>query len=70
MKYLKTAVFTLALLSLSALAHDGSHGMKGTVTAMTANTITIETPAKKTMTIHFDDKTTFTKLRRIRPPAK
>lgn len=61
MKYLKTAVLTLALLSLNAFAHDGSHAMKGTVTAMTANTITIETPAKKTMTIHFDDKTTFTK---------
>lgn len=61
MKYLKTLVLTLSLLSLSAVAHDGSHAMKGTVTAITNNTLTIETPAKKTITIHFDNKTTFTK---------
>lgn len=61
MKHLKMLALTLALLSLSAFAHDGSHGMKGTVTAVTDNTITIETPAKKTATIHFDTKTTFTK---------
>lgn len=59
MKCLKPLVLTLSLLALSAFAHDGSHGLKGTVTAMTANTITIETPAKKTTTIHFDDKTAF-----------
>ena len=61
MKYVKSIVLTLALLSLSAFAHDGSHGMKGTVTAMTDKTITLETPDKKTVTINYDAKTTFTK---------
>ncbi len=61
MKLLSNLALALTLLSLSAFAHDGAHGMKGTVTAVSADAITIETTAKKTQTIHFDAKTAFTK---------
>jgi hypothetical protein len=61
MKSLRILASMLVLLSLAAFAHDGAHGMKGTVTAITDNTITIETPAKKTEVVHFDAKTTFVK---------
>ncbi len=61
MKQLRNFTLVLTVLSLSAFAHEGAHGMKGTVTAITDNTITIETTAKKTQIIHFDVKTTFTK---------
>lgn len=61
MKLLRNLTFALTLLSLSAWAHDGAHGMKGTVTAVNADTITVETLAKKTETVHFDAKTAFTK---------
>ncbi len=61
MKTLRNLAITLTLLSLSAFAHDGAHGMKGTVTAVSADTITIESIAQKTETIHFDAKTLFIK---------
>lgn len=61
MKRLRNLALVLTLLSLGAIAHDGAHGMKGTVTAITDSTITIETTAKKSETIHFDAKTAFTK---------
>lgn len=54
-------LFILVLFSSAAFAHDGAHGMKGTVTAIGENTITIETPDKKTETIHFDASTKFQK---------
>lgn len=60
MRKLITIAFMVAMFSVAAVAHDGAHGMKGTVTAIEANTITIETPTKETHQIHFDDKTTFT----------
>jgi len=60
-KHLRNLALTLTLLSLSAFAHDGAHGTKGTVTAITSNTVTIETLAKKTESIHFDAKTVFIK---------
>ncbi|HUQ49148.1 MAG TPA: DUF5666 domain-containing protein [Terriglobales bacterium] len=61
MKQVRNLALVITLLSLGAFAHDGAHGMKGTVTAITDNTITVETIAKKTETIHFDSKTTFAK---------
>lgn len=61
MKMLSNLGLVLTLLTLSAFAHDGAHGMKGTVTAVTDSAIVIETLAKKTESIHFDAKTIFTK---------
>lgn len=61
MKKLVNLAVLLTFLSLGAFAHDGAHGMKGTVTAISDNTMTIETIAKKSETIHFDAKTAFTK---------
>ena len=61
MKQLRTLALVFTLLSLSAFGHEGAHGMKGTVTAVTASTITIETLAKKIEVIHFDAKTEFVK---------
>jgi hypothetical protein len=54
-------LFTFVLFSIAAFAHDGAHGMKGTVTAISESTITIETPKKETQTIHFDADTKFQK---------
>ena len=53
-------IFTL-IFTAAAFAHDGAHGMKGTVTAISGDTITIETPKKEAQTIHFDDTTKFQK---------
>lgn len=61
MKQLRKLALVMAFLSVNSFAHDGAHGMKGTVTAIGDNTITIETIAKKTLTTHFDAKTSFTK---------
>lgn len=61
MKSLRNVIVVCTLFVLSAFAHEGSHGMKGTVKAITDTTLTIETMVKKTQTIHFDDKTVFTK---------
>ena len=55
------ALFTLVLFSAAAFGHDGAHGMKGTVTAISEDTITIETPNKETQTVHFDSTTKFQK---------
>lgn len=61
MKLLRIVITTLTLLSLSAFAHDGSHGIKGTVTATTDDTITITTTDNKTQIISFDARTQFVK---------
>jgi hypothetical protein len=61
MNRLRNLAITLTLLSLGAFAHDGAHGMKGTVTAVNADTITVESVDKKSETIHFDAKTAFIK---------
>jgi hypothetical protein len=63
MKKLATAfaLISLVLATAAAYAHDGAHGMKGTVTAINDDTITIETPAKETQQVHFDATTKFQK---------
>lgn len=55
------ALLGLVLLAAAAIAHDGAHGMKGTVTAISDDTITLETPAKQSHTVHFDSTTKFQK---------
>lgn len=60
-------IFLVSILLISTLtvgvafAHEGHHGMKGTVTSITADNITIKTTAKKTVNIHFDKDTVFEK---------
>ncbi|MEO5936862.1 MAG: DUF5666 domain-containing protein [Terriglobales bacterium] len=61
MKKLHQLALTITFFIVSAFAHDGAHGMKGTVTAISDTTITIETIVKKIETIHFDAKTSFSK---------
>lgn len=61
MNQLRNFGLALTLLSLSAFAHEGAHGMKGTVTAISDNTITIKTTDDKTQVIPFDAKTAFVK---------
>lgn len=55
-----TAALVVALSGL-ALAHGGGKHVKGTVTALTADSITVQTPEKATKTLSFDAGTKFIK---------
>ena len=55
-----TVALVVALSGL-ALAHGGGEHVKGTVTAMTANSITVQTPEKETKTLSFNSETKFVK---------
>jgi ribosomal protein S1 len=55
-------VFTLFLtLSLMAFAHGKEKHVMGTVTNISGNSITLETTAKKSVTVEVSDKTKFEK---------
>jgi hypothetical protein len=56
---LKTTLTTI-LFSLSLFAHDGIEHVKGTVTAVTADSITVETAAHKSVTVLLDPASKFT----------
>lgn len=56
------AVFTLVLACAAlALAHGNERHVMGTVTSVGPNSITLETTAKKTITVKINDKTKFEK---------
>jgi preprotein translocase subunit YajC len=46
-----------------AFAHGGGAHVKGTVTSITADTITVKTPAGESKSVHFDASTVFEKSR-------
>jgi preprotein translocase subunit YajC len=55
----------IACLSVGlAFAHGGGAHVKGTVTSITADTITVRTPAGETRSVHFDAGTVFEKSQR------
>jgi len=60
----RTLALTAALavvLSGLALAHGAGEHVKGTVTALTVNSITVQTPEKETIKLSFDSETKFIK---------
>ena len=60
MKRLITLVLSIVVAGTVALAHEGNEHVRGVVTAISAQTITVQTTAKKTTTLTLSDKTTFT----------
>ncbi len=54
-------LFLIMALTLTAFAHGGGEHIKGKVTAIGENSITIETPAKEAKTVGFDATTKFEK---------
>ena len=58
----RTLALTAALaVALSGLALAHGAGVKGTVTALTASSITVQTPEKETKTLSFGSDTKFIK---------
>ena len=58
----------LSLVPALALAHGGLEHVVGIVTAVSPTSITVKTPAGKTVQVALDDKTTFSKA--AKPIAK
>jgi hypothetical protein len=59
---IKTLTVVIVLMtSTAALAHDGGNHVKGVVTAIGDNTITVQTTDKQTKVITFDENTKFQK---------
>jgi hypothetical protein len=54
-----TLVLAIVVVGTVAFAHEGNGHVRGVVTAMSAQTITVQTTAKKTTTLTLSDKTTF-----------
>lgn len=61
MKRTIAVIALLFTLSLMALAHGNEKHVMGTVTNISDNSITVETKAKKSVTIDVSDKTKFEK---------
>jgi len=61
MKRAVTAIALLLLLSVMALAHGKEEHIKGTVTNISENSITVETSSKKSVSVDLNDKTKFEK---------
>ena len=57
-------VFAVLAAGTIALAHGANDHVRGTVTQISAQGITVETTAKATRTLTINDKTTFAKSRR------
>ena len=61
MKRTAAVVALLFALSVMALAHGKEKHVMGKVTNISDNSITVETTAKKPVTVHVNDKTKFAK---------
>jgi hypothetical protein len=61
MKRTVAVVTLLFALSLMALAHGKEKHVMGTVTSISDSSITVETKAKKSVTVELNDKTKFEK---------
>ena len=59
MKRLVIFVLSIVVVGTVAFAHEGNEHVRGVVTALSAQTITVQTTAKKTVTLTMSDKTTF-----------
>ena len=63
MKGRRNLLTALALIFLfvatTTFAHEGGAHVKGTVTAITADTITVKTPEGESKSVHFDQTTAF-----------
>jgi Domain of unknown function (DUF5666) len=62
MKILALLIALLALAGTTASAHDNNEHVRGVVTAIAPQSLTVETTAKATRTLKITDKTTFTRL--------
>lgn len=60
-KKLGLTILLITALAAMAFAHGGGEHIKGKVTAIGENSITIETPAKESKTVGFDATTKFEK---------
>ena len=65
MKRIIRSIFVMAaaamLLFVPARAHDGGNHVKGTVTSITADTITLKSTEGASMSVHYDPTTKFEK---------
>src|SRR5258708_21474015 len=61
MKRIVAVVTLLFALSLMALAHGNEKHVMGKVTSISDSSITVETTAKKSVTVEVNDKTKFAK---------
>ena len=62
MKILAALIMSLALAGTGISAHDNNEHVRGVVTAMAPQSLTVETTAKATRTLRITDKTTFKRL--------
>ena len=61
MKHLILIVATVLVAGTLLVAHEGSDHVRGTVTALSAQAVTVQTTAKATSVLTLTSKTTFTK---------
>lgn len=59
MKRIATLIAFAITLSAVAFAHEGNDHVRGVVTAVTAQAVTVQTADKTTKTLTLNDKTTF-----------
>jgi|SRR5690349_17281616 hypothetical protein len=57
------AVLALALLPTIVFAHGGEEHVRGTVTKISDTSLTVKTPAGKTVEVGFDAKTTYARAK-------
>ena len=57
------AIVSLALLPTIATAHGGEEHVTGTVTKISATSVTVKTTAGKTVDVGFDAKTTYARAK-------
>jgi len=61
MKQLILIITTVLVAGTSLVAHEGNDHVRGTVTAVSAQAITVQTTEKATTVLAFTSKTTFVK---------
>lgn len=59
MKRLVILVLSMVVIGTVAFAHERNEHVRGVVTAISAQSISVQTTAKKTTTLTLSDKTTF-----------
>lgn len=61
MKHLALIIASALVAATSLVAHEGNEHVRGTVTALSAQSITVQTTEKATTVLTFTSKTTFVK---------
>ena len=59
MKQLLSVIALVLATAAGAVAHEGNEHVRGVVTAVSAQSVTVELASKKTKTLTINDKTTF-----------